>query len=147
MGYWALVEPFWDQVSIYDGPVRFFDDIAKVPEVSRHLLTAHWCQSEVCNGGFDQLFANSTGVLTPEAAAAFRAIGMPNTAAVVEAAIAEFGASFPRDRRSRMAALEKLREANKPSRAFDSLDSRFYDLIETEHGGCEAAADKFAANT
>ncbi|WP_369973953.1 DUF4375 domain-containing protein [Polaromonas sp. SP1] len=35
---------------------------------SRHLFAVHWCQSEICNGGFMQFFANSTGVLAPEVA-------------------------------------------------------------------------------
>ena len=147
MDYWALVNPYCDAVSFYDGPVRFFDDIAKLPDRSRHLLTAHLCQYEVCNGGFDQLFWNSTGILTPEAVSAFRAIGLPNTATVVEEAIAAFGPSFPRDRAARQRALDVMREKCKPSRAFANLDDRFYALIETEHGGWNAAADEFAGTT
>jgi hypothetical protein len=64
--YWALVEPYWDGVDIYEGPGRFLDDFKAVPARSAHLLAAHWCQSEVINGGFDQFFYNSTGVLAPD---------------------------------------------------------------------------------
>ena len=65
--YWRLLEPIWDSVSIYDGPKTFLRQYRRLPRAVGHLFAAHWCQSEICNGGFHQFFGNSTGVLAPEA--------------------------------------------------------------------------------
>src|SRR5690349_19083535 len=103
--YWAVLEPAWDSVSIYDGPARFQREFEAASVTARNLLAAHWCQSEVCNGGFHQFFKNSTGVLAPEAVAAFHALGLPELAATVAQAIAWFGPTYPRDREPRKQVL------------------------------------------
>jgi len=148
-GYWDHVEPFWTFVSIYDGPEVFLRGFTEIPEHSGHLLAAHWCSSEVYNGGFHQFFCNDTGVLAPEAAAGFEAIGMPQTAAVVAEAMARVGQPYPRDREKRQdtfctfgADSDDDGDWKSP---FDDLDGRFYELTENENGGMEAAVDCYAA--
>jgi hypothetical protein len=47
------------------------------------LYAVRWCDAEVCNGGFHQFYTNPTGVLGPEAAEGFEAIGMKQVVAVV----------------------------------------------------------------
>ena len=143
--YWALVESVWDNISIYDGPETFLRDFAAAPRPNRNLFAAHWCISEVCNGGFDQFFSNSTGVLAPEAAAALNAIGMPRLGSLVEQALARFGGDYPRDRDKRQALLEHLRATSDLTNGpFERLDDQFYQLIGTEAGGWEDAADNYA---
>jgi hypothetical protein len=61
--YWTMIEPHWKRVTIYEGATPFLRDYAHTPEAARNLLSAHWCQSEVCNGGLHQFFINPTGVL------------------------------------------------------------------------------------
>ena len=149
MGYWELVDPIWDKISIWDEPEAFLAQFNAAPEVSRTLFAAHWCESEICNGGFDQFFSNSTGVLAPEGVQAFRAIGMPATAAVIERAMAAFGPRYPRDRAERQGALEAIEAAaggDRP-RPFESLDDSFFSLVDEENGGFDAAADGYAART
>lgn len=147
--YWELVEPHWGVVSIYDGPEAFLSGFAAMSEASRHLFAAHWLQSEVCNGGFGQFFGNSTGVLAPEAAAGFRAIGLPRLAAIVDEAIAWFGDVYPREWDVRQAALETFEEAHGYGHGSDcprcSIEDRFYNLMANEAGGFDTAADTFAA--
>jgi hypothetical protein len=128
------------EVSIYDGAEAFLRQYAVVrPEVG-HLYAAHWCQSEVCNGGFRQLFANSTGVLAPEAVSGFRAIGCHEWAALLEAAMARLGSSYPREREERVAALESLSGQD----AFDDLDRAFYAWLEQDGARFHRAADEYA---
>src|SRR5437870_1993912 len=93
--YWAVIEPVCDSISIYDGPARFLSEHAAAPTVARTLFAAHWCQSEVCNGGFEQFFSNSTGVLGPEAILAFHEIGMPLTSSLIANAAAYLGEPYP----------------------------------------------------
>lgn len=89
-GYWRLVGPSWEEINIYDGPDVFLDSYSKAPVEAALLYAAHFCQSEVCNGGFKQFFFNPTGVLAPEAVLGFRAIGQEKVAELVENAMLPF---------------------------------------------------------
>jgi uncharacterized protein DUF4375 len=148
MGYWDLVYPIWDAVSIYNGPDVFLQQYAASPETARVLFAAHWCQSEICNGGFDQFFSNDTGVLAPEGVEAFRKIGMPQIAALIEQAMSALGPAYPRDRGEREDAIDTAWDAcgNRESGPFGHLDELFFVLIETENDGFRAAADAYAAS-
>lgn len=137
-GYWKVVEPFWDLINIYDGPEVFQSTYDSAPRISGLIFAAHFCQSEVCNGGFGQFFSNSTGVLAPEAVEGFRQIGQPRVAAVVESAMELLGPAYPRDRDDREERLPHL-----PKGALDVLNEKFFSLIESEAGGFEKAADLF----
>jgi hypothetical protein len=57
---------------------------------------------EILNGGFNQLFFNSSAVVTPEAPAAFAALGIPEAGDLVQRALALLDAHAP--------ALEKAHE-------------------------------------
>ena len=143
--YWALVEPHWDRISIYDGEHVFLREFNNTPERARHLFAAHWCVSEVSNGGFHQFFSNGTGVLAPEAAGGFDAIGLPKLAGVVRRASAYFGIPYVRDQQARNDLLDQYeREHKEDWNPFEQLDDEFFDLITTECGGWETAADGYA---
>lgn len=142
--YWALVEPHWERVVTDGSADEFLASFYETPPVARDLLAAHWCVAEVCNGGFNQFFFNGTGVLAPEAAAAFHAIGLPRLAALVRTAMLSFGPGYPRDRDACQSRLETLeRQAADEADPFEHLDNQFYDLIGSEGGGWEAAADSY----
>ena len=148
MSYWKLVEPVWDTISIYDGPETFLAQFSAAPTASRVLFAAHWCQSEVRNGGFLQFFSNSTGVLAPEAMEAFAVLGMPKTARLLQAAMAVLGPVYPRCRDDREGVIESVFSSldDEDRYPFDSFDEEFFDLIKAEGGGFEAAADRYASN-
>lgn len=162
--YWPLVEPMFDVVSI-DDPASFERTKSSVPHSSLVLFAAHFCLSEVWNGGLLQFFFNSTGILAPEAIEGFQAIGMANIASRLAAAAAPLGGIFPRDRGARWDAmlvnsgldaqqLEQIfREAKDQYLGFrsataafewDRLTEEIYDLAENENGGFQNAATDFA---
>ena len=90
--YWSLVEPVWLPLnrSWDDGPEEFVRRFRSIrPEIA-HLYAAHWCQSEVCNGGLHQFFSNTTGLLAPEALEGFRAIGASEWAEILAEAMKVF---------------------------------------------------------
>ena len=145
--YWKLVEPIWDKISVSDEPEKFLQDFGKAPESPRLLYAAHWTQSEAMNGGLAQFFDNPTGILAPEAVEAFRSIGMPQTAAVLLAAMAFFGDPYPRDRATRQEVFERFyEEEGEDAIPLLEQEDQFAELIEEENGGFWDAADRFAAN-
>jgi hypothetical protein len=137
--YWRLIEPIWDKIDI-DGVSVFLGSYARAPRQAALLYAAHFCQSEICNGGFYQLFHNSTGVLVPEAIEGFRTIGQSKIAGIVGTAASLLGSPYPRDRDMRRSVLTAL-DRNR----FAALDNEFYSLITDENGGFENAADRYAA--
>jgi len=138
--YWDAIEPIWDDVDI-DTPESFLSSLSTVPPELGLLYAAHFCQSEICNGGFRQFFRNSTGVLAPEAVKGFEAISQPQLANVLSQAMALLGAPYLRERKARQEVLEKRKTAG----AFEPLEEEFYKPISSENGGFESAADAYAA--
>jgi len=106
--YWSVLDPIWDNINI-DSAESFSSTFETVPRDVAVLYAAHFCQSEVCNGGFTQFFSNSTGVLAPEAVEGFRAIGQQKVGDVVQRAISLLGPPYMRDRVARWAVLDNLR--------------------------------------
>ena len=144
--YWSFVDPIWDLVSIYDGPEIFLHQVSKVSEVQKHLFAAHWCQSEVRNGGLHQFFSNDTGVLAPEAVEAFRLIGLEQCATALARAMQFFGNTYPRERSTREDMLDDL-ENRQPDDwdPFVEMDQVFYSAFKNRN--FELAADAFASKT
>jgi Domain of unknown function (DUF4375) len=143
--YWSFIEPIWDAVSIYDGPDVFLDQFRKVTPEQGHIFAAHWCQSEVCNGGFHQFFRNPTGVLAPEASAGFRAIGLDDCAEILEDAMSFFGANYPREQQKREAILDRIQgDTSEEWDPFNHLNDKFYDGLNFKTGRFEKAADDYA---
>ncbi len=149
--YVAMIEPWWDRINIYDDPQAFADTFAVAPTKVRVLLPAHLTLSEVCNGGFWQFYWNSSGVLAPEAAEAFDALGMTNLANIVRATMRFFGPDYPRDRDERIAALSKYENEHRTSEnadksylsAFEVADDAFFAVMEQDGGGFDVATDRY----
>ena len=151
--YWSVINPYWDAIEI-DSAESFDRTFKTVPRNVGLLYAAHFCQSEVCNGGFTQFFWNSTGVLAPEAVEGFATIGQPKLGGVIEKAMLMLGLPYVRDRTVRWAAMERLhgdwqrtsleRPRMKRVTSFEPLEQEFYALLRSEAGGFEEAADRYA---
>jgi hypothetical protein len=129
-------------ISVYESPKEFLEQFARVPAFLGNLFAANFCQLEIRNGGIHQFFFSPAGVLAPEAAAGLIAMEMPECAALLKDAIAMLGDPYPRIRRERNERLRAL--YTKTNRdPFRPLDDRFYELIATELGGFERAADRY----
>lgn len=121
----AVIDPVWHSVSIYDGPGRYEADLRRFSTEQRHLLACLWYQAEVRNGGHEQFYFNSTGLVWRDAVAGFRAIGAPGIAEIVEESARRLGGAPSLDRDERQRQLERF------APIFDELDTRFYDLEES----------------
>ena len=133
-GYWARIEPFWNDLPT-DDPAAYRAFFDSMPPVAGHLIATHWVVSEVSNGGLHQLFTNSTGVVVPEAVAGFRAMGLTVLADIVAEAAAFFGSAYPREQMARIGALDRhAAGTGDPDdwNPFEALDDRFDDALEVE---------------
>lgn len=127
--YWTAIEPIWEIVSIYEGPDYFLQSFSAVREAQALLLASHWCQSEVCNGGFHQFFSNPTGVLAPEAERAFRFLELNAVSEIVGNALRVFGTTDLRAQPTRTAALRRLERPGQGRSSWDpfaNFDQLFY---------------------
>jgi hypothetical protein len=142
VNYWSLVEPVWLQLncSWEDGWEEFVRQFGAIRTEVGHLYAAHWCQSEVCNGGFHQFFSNSTGLLAPEALEGFRAIGLAEWAEILNAGMKYFGSLYPRERDQRDEHLPSRQNTTRRVDPFYRLDERFYESADR----WEDAADTYA---
>ena len=143
--YWRFVEPIWDTLSIYDGGDVFLREFNKATEKQKTLFAAHWAQAEIMNGGLGQFFSNSTGVLAPEAAKAFEAIGMPKCAEALLNSMKFFGETYPRDRNVRESIFEQFYEKHGEDKIpLEEFEDIMATELEDENGGFEEAADMYA---
>jgi hypothetical protein len=87
--------------------------------------------AEVNNGGFDQYYFNTRGVLALDTVKSLRSIGAQETASMLEAANAEFTKlPLPEDRGERNRLLDEVRE----KRGFRALDTEYYHERENRIG-------------
>ncbi len=126
--YPAFYEPYYDDFDFYNGREAWLKSILGVPTKAVHLFTVHWLHLEVYNGGFWQYFYNSTGTTAPEAAEGFVAIGMRDVGQTIEEAMVRLGTPFPGKKIER----EKIVGPPVDPMDFGDLDSRFYELADTD---------------
>jgi len=107
--YWDQIEEAFEAVDIYETYDVFMQGAAKYPDWKIDILAVHWTMSETVNGGLEQYFSNSTGILAPEAVFGFQRIGRPELAAALQKAMALLGKPYPRERKERAARLAALR--------------------------------------
>jgi len=119
---WAIIEPLWWTVSIYDGEKKYEQDLSKYSKSQRIVFACHWYMFEVNNGGHDQFYYNSTGIVWRDAIECFDAIGATEISEIIKSSATRLGGSPSLDRNERNEALEKLEPK------FDDLDDRFYKL-------------------
>jgi hypothetical protein len=170
--YWEIVEPLFSIIDFGSGPEAFRESIGSIPHSSVILFSAHMCLAEVHNGGFLQLFWNNAGIFVPEGIEGFATIGLPGMAALLQDAARPLGSPYPRDREERWDAMLSASGLKEPellevftahrndsdeakglyiafaeatrNLPFNELEKKFWDLAETENGGFQEAATRFA---
>ncbi len=120
----ALIEPVWYRVDIYKTWTEYEATLRPFSESQRHLFAIQWYRSEVANGGHDQFFFNSTGIVWEDAVKGFEAIGLLEGAGILRTASGRIEGAA-RDRFKRQ---DQLDRANAD---FEDLDTRFYKLEES----------------
>jgi hypothetical protein len=120
--FWALIEPVWPDASVDDELAH----IALATPGQRALYIVTLCIREVCNGGLDQFFSNSSGMYADEVRKALRLLKANEHAAAFEKAMKVFpGARVPVDRDDRQSLLEAIPKARRKA-IFKPLQEEFF---------------------
>lgn len=120
--YMEVINPVWYSVSIYDGKEQYEKDLARFSKEQRYVLACAWYLGEVNNGGHDQFYSNSTGIVWKDAMDGFAAIGLKEFSDLIAESARRLGGTPSFDRQQRWTQLEK----RKPD--FGDLDDRLYAL-------------------
>lgn len=121
--YWDQIEQAFEEVDIYETYEVFKEGASNYPEWKIDLLAVHWTMSEVANGGLEQYFGNSTGILAPEAVLGFQRIGKPELATALQKAMALLGDPYPRERKERGERLNALTNGEGAGGAIESFSA------------------------
>ena len=116
--------------------------VAELPAEQRALAILWWAGAEIDDGGFWQLYTNSTGYHAPELPGAARLAGSERLAELFEEANAAFGGEIPRGRDEREAALQR-RFPDEDDEPMEELDKRYYAFDASGDGGTVALLRAF----
>lgn len=121
---WYAIERIFTELSTpYEPDGRLHD----LTPGQRAVYALDWIRKEVGNGGFDQLFGNSTGYLTPEAIEGADYLGADDYSAILRRAAAIFpNGVVPRDRDERT---DHIDTDPTYGEALESLDEEFLALL------------------
>jgi hypothetical protein len=123
---WRAIERIFTELRT---PYEPDERLARLTPGQRAVYALDWIRKEVSNGGFDQLFGNSTGYLTPEAIEGADYIGATDYADILRRAAAVFpGGTVPRDRDERTEVLDADPDRTGP--VLEALDDEFSALLE-----------------
>lgn len=118
----AIIDPVWWTADIYEDIETYEGTLSEFSKPQRLIFAVVWYRSEVNNGGHDQFFFNSTGIVWPDALEALRTVGLEPFAEILSQAVARFSQPPSRERTARQEQLDR----DRPD--FEDLDTRFYDL-------------------
>lgn len=123
---WGVIEVMWEHGDFYEDEATYKRSIEPATKGQLAVYACTWYLSEVNNGGHDQFFANSTGMVWEDALMGFHLLNAPEHLKILTEVIAVFPNSKPsKDRQQRWDQME-----NTDTSAFDKLDDRLYDLEE-----------------
>jgi len=121
----AAIEPVWWTANIYGSPREYESSLSPFSRAQRYLFAVQWYRAEVNNGGHDQFYSNSTGIVWRDALSGFELLNLVEFATVLRESAKRLGGDPALDRTTRQAVLERLRPD------FEDLDTRFYELEQS----------------
>lgn len=134
------IEPMLDLINL-ENAEAYEQSMQPYTRPQRLIFAVEVYMAEVCNGGHEQFFFNSSGVAWQDALEGLKAIGALEAAEIFERVIRKLKSKIPDDADKRRAMMEKLEEG-----LFEEEDDAFYametDLTELEQTYlCKHAAD------
>ena len=124
-----IIAPVWWTVTIYDDEKKYNESLAVFSKEQRHIYAILWYLAEVENGGHDQFYFNSTGIVWKDALSGFKELGLDEVVEIITEAASLMGGEPSLDRTTRQTQLDTY----EPD--FSDLDSRIYELDEKIYEG------------
>jgi len=118
----AVDAPVWWTATIYDGEERYNESLVSFSKEQRNVYALLWYMAEVENGGHDQFYSNSTGIVWKDALFGSKALGLDEVAEIIAASASKMGGEPSLDRETRQEQLDKY----EPD--FGELDSQLYEI-------------------
>lgn len=140
---WEAIEPIWDDLP-YSSAAKLGVFMADLTEGQRALISIDWCQKEIRNGGFEQLFENSTGNLVPYAIHGFRLIGAERYAELLAEGASLLGTHYPKSGAGRKRVLKSLSDSQ--FQELQTLDDEFLHLIDSAEYDLEQYRGSYVKN-
>lgn len=119
-----VLEPMYDLVDLSDG-AAYERSMQPFTRPMRLLFAVDSYMAEVYNGGHDQFFFNSTGVVWKDALEGLEAIGSKEAYAILRRVISRFTCEIPDDADARRDMMDEIEDG-----LFDEDDQAFYDMSE-----------------
>ena len=123
--YFQVIEPVVLSVDLGEDDEDYNEELTKFSLPQRYVFAINCYIAEVNNGGHDQFFYNSAGVVWEDAIDAFKAIGALTNYEIIKESVDRLGGSPSKDWEKRQEQLEAA-DAD-----FDDLDDRHYDSEAT----------------
>jgi len=119
VGY--IIYPLWFGVNIYESGDVYEDCLKTFSIPQRYVFAMQWYSAEVNNGGHDQFYWNSTGIVWEDALKGFEAIKAFAIVDILKESAKRMGGSPSKNRNERQDYLDKHQVV------FDDLDDLYYD--------------------
>ena len=121
---YQILESMYDLIDLSDG--RTYERTAEqFPRPMRLIFAVDSYMAEVYNGGHDQFFFNSTGIVWKDALEGLEAIGAQVAASILRRVIGRFDCGIPDDADERRKKMDDLEDG-----IFEEDDQTFYDMSE-----------------
>ena len=119
------VEPLWWSIDPAMPLTEYEAAFAPYTRRQRLVYAMCWHGAEVGNGGHDQFFWNSTGVVWKDALEGYREAGIEDVAQLLQEAAARLGGDPPLEKVPRCELMQSL----EPS--FDDIDNAFFPILNS----------------
>jgi Domain of unknown function (DUF4375) len=127
-----IIDPIWWKGNIYGTFKEYEASLKSFSKPQRLVYAIAWYEAEVSNGGHDQFFMNSTGIVWKDALKGLVAVGAVQRANILKEAANRIGEapSFERE--------ERNEQVDKSGASFNDLDLKFYNLEDDLYKKIEA---------
>lgn len=122
---YAIIDPVFRTGNIFGSVQEYNDSLKTFSQEQRYIFAVFWHLLEVNNGGHDQFYSNSTGIVWQDAISGYKAIGLEEAVTILEESAMRMGGRPSLVREERWEQLDSLLPD------FEDLDDRFYKLQET----------------
>jgi hypothetical protein len=117
---YEVLEPLWFLVDFYEDMATYEASLARFSRPQRLVWAICLYRGEVNNGGHDQFYSNSSGLVWRDALLGLEAVDLPMFADILRASVARFKSEPSPDR------MERNDELIEGELDFDDLDRTFY---------------------